>query len=186
MNLSLLRVLWTPIVAGFVVLVPGLLSLATGQVLLFPSLAPTAAIQAHNPADHAARFYNVVVGHLGGLASACAVVLTLGLADAPSVFVAQQVTPLRVVAAVLSVMLALFVEKLFHAFHPTAASTTLLVALGSFKPVWQDVAQITFGVLIVATVGEGFRRLSLHLHPRDETAPEQVMVSSGLHRRAHL
>ncbi len=100
MNLSFLRVLWTPLVAGFVVLVPGLLSLATGQVLLFPSLAPTAAIQAHNPADHAARFYNVVVGHLGGLASACIVVMTLGLADAPSVFVAQHVTPLRVVAAV--------------------------------------------------------------------------------------
>src|SRR4028118_1617910 len=93
MNLSLLRVLWTPVVAGFVVLVPGLVSLATGQVMLFPSLAPTAAIQAHNPNDRAAHFYNVVVGHLGGLASACAVVMILGLADAPSVFVAPHAPP---------------------------------------------------------------------------------------------
>lgn len=169
MKFPFLRVLWTPLVAGFVVLVPGLLSLATGQVLLFPSLAPTAAIQANDPHDRAARFYNVVVGHLAGLASACLVVMTLGLANLPSVFVTQHVTPLRVVAAVLSVMLALFVEKRLHAFHPTAASTTLLVALGSFKPVWQDVTQIVSGVLIVATVGEGFRRLNLRLHPHDAT-----------------
>jgi hypothetical protein len=89
--------------------------------------------------------------------------------------VAQHVTPLRVVAAVLSVALALLVEKVFHAFHPTAASTTLLVALGSFKPVWQDVAQITLGVLIVAIVGEGFRRLGLRLHlhsAQNESRPE--------------
>ena len=155
------QTLWTPLVAGFVVSVPGLLGLATGQVLLFPSLGPTAAIQAHNPEDRAARFYNVLVGHLGGLASACLVVLALGLADAPSVFVAQHLTPLRVVASVLAVMLALLVEKLLHAYHPTAASTTLLMALGSFKPNLQDVSQITLGVFVVAIVGEFFRRLRL-------------------------
>jgi hypothetical protein len=158
---DLLQALWTPLVAGFVVSVPGLISLLTGQVLLFPSLGPTAAIQAHNPEDRAARFYNVLVGHLGGLASACLVVLALGLADEPSVFVTHHLTPLRVVAAVLSVMLALLVEKSLNAYHPTAASTTLLVALGSFKPSFNDVSQIALGVLIVATVGEGFRRMRL-------------------------
>jgi hypothetical protein len=161
MKVAVTRAMWTPLVAGFVVLVPGLIGLATGQLLLFPSLAPTAAIQANDPQYRSARFYNVVVGHLGGLTSACMVVLALGLANDPSVFEMHHLTLLRVVAAVLSVMLALFIEKLLNAFHPTAASTTLLVALGSFKPQWPDVIQIVLGVVIVASVGEGFRRLRL-------------------------
>jgi hypothetical protein len=166
----LLQSLWTPLVAGFVISVPGLIGLVTGQLLLFPSLGPTAAIQAHDPEDRAARFYNVLVGHLGGLASACTVVLALGLANAPSVFVTQHLTPLRVMAAVLSVMLALVIEKLLNAFHPTAASTTLLVALGSFKPTLHDASQISLAVFIVACVGEGFRRLQLNssLEPAED------------------
>jgi hypothetical protein len=153
--------LWTPLVAGFTVLVPGLISLATGQLLLFPSLAPTAAIQANNPEDDSARFYNVVVGHIGGLASACLMVVCLGLANSPSVFEMHHLSGTRVIAAVLSVTLALFIEKALNAFHPTAASTTLLVALGSFKPTVRDASQIILGVLIVATIGEVFRRQRL-------------------------
>lgn len=152
--------------AGFVVLVPGLIGLATGQLLLFPSLAPTAAIQANDPEDRSARFYNVFAGHVGGLASACAVVTCLGLSDVPSVFETHHLSAIRVIAAVLSVTLALFIEKALKAFHPTAASTTLLVVLGSFRPTLHDAAQIVVGVLIVASVGEVFRRVRLRQSAR--------------------
>lgn len=153
--------LWSPLVAGLVTLVPGLVGLATGQILLFPSLGPTAVIQAHDPEQPSARFYNVLASHLGGLASAYLAVTLLGIAHAPSVFEARQLSVARVVAAALAIILAIGVEKLLRAYHPPAASTTLLAALGSFKPTLQDALSVVIGVLIVAGVGEGFRRLRL-------------------------
>jgi hypothetical protein len=43
---------------------------------------------------------------------------------------------------------------LLHASHPPAAATTLLVALGGFKPTVHDALIVIIGVLIVATIGE--------------------------------
>jgi hypothetical protein len=47
---------------------------------------------------------------------------------------------------------------ILKASHPPAAATTLLVALGGFKPTWQDAATVMIGALIVAIVGEMLRR----------------------------
>jgi hypothetical protein len=61
---------WAPLTAGVLTFIPGLLGLLAGQPWLFPSLAPTAYLQAARPQEPAARFYNTVVGHLVGLAAA--------------------------------------------------------------------------------------------------------------------
>jgi hypothetical protein len=45
-----------------------------------------------------------------------------------------------------------------RATHPPAASTTLLVALGSFRSTIHDGALIAIGVLIIATSGKAVRR----------------------------
>jgi hypothetical protein len=78
--------LWAPLIAGLITLIPGLLGLATGFVLLFPSLGPTALMQAHTPDHPAARLYNIIVSHLCAMLIGFALVLALGLAQTPSVF----------------------------------------------------------------------------------------------------
>ncbi len=154
--------LWSSVATGLIALVPGLVALATGQLLLFPSLGPTALIQAHTPEHPSARFYNIVVSHLSALGCSCLSVALFGLAQAPSVFELHHLSAARLGAAVLALVLGTFVELLLRASHPPAASTALLVALGSFKPTLHDATQVVAGVLIVATVGEGLRRLRLN------------------------
>lgn len=153
--------LWSPLVAAGVVLAPGLAALATSRLLLFPSLAPTAVLQAHAPAHPSSRFYNVVVSHVIGLAAAYGAVYLLGLAHAPSVFAVHAVSTARVAAATLAVGVGTLGEILLRATHAPAASTTLLVALGSFGATLRDAEDLVIGVLIVALVGEGARRLRL-------------------------
>ena len=157
--------------AALIVLVPGLAALATGRVLLFPSLGPSALHQALTPEHPSSRAYNVLVAHLLGVACGFAAVYAFGLVDAPSVFVAKSVTAAHVGAAVTAVAAATLLEIALHATHPPAASTTLLITLGTFKPTAGDVTALLLGVLIVAVVGELCRRLRLrqpHQHePRD-------------------
>ncbi|MBI3803108.1 MAG: HPP family protein [Nitrospirae bacterium] len=67
-------------------------------------------------------------------------------------------------AAVLATGLMLLGVLLLRASHPPAAATTLLVALGGFKVSLHTLTVVVSGVLIVALVGEGLRRLRLGSH----------------------
>ena len=149
---------WAPLVTALLTLAPGLVGIATGRILLFPSLGPSAFLQANQPEHPSSRFYNVVVSHLVGLGAAFVAVSLFGIAYAPSVFEMKQLTGDRVAAATLAVALAALAEKLLRAPHPPAASTTLLAALGSFHPTVRDATSVAFGVLVVAVLGELFRR----------------------------
>ncbi|HVX40625.1 MAG TPA: HPP family protein [Gemmatimonadaceae bacterium] len=153
--------LWSPITAAVVTAVPALAALASGQVLLFPSLGPSAVMQAHSPNHESSRFYNVVVSHVVGLAAADLCVFAFGVAHTPSVFQAHAVSGGRAAAAVLAILIGTAVELALHASHPPAASTTLLAALGSFRPTVHDTVLVVGGVLIVATAGEIARRVRL-------------------------
>lgn len=146
---------------ALVVLVPGVVGLATGSLLLFPSLAPSALIQAHTPEHPSARLYNVIVSHFGALLCAYLAVALFGLTQAPSVFELKSLSPARVGAAVLAVFLGTLLELVLRASHPPAASTALLVALGSLKPTVRDTTAVVVGVLIVGFAGEAVRRLRL-------------------------
>jgi hypothetical protein len=153
--------LWSPIAAALVLLAPGVLALLTGRLLLFPSLAPSAVLQAHRPNDPTSRPYHVVVSHLVGMGAAMLLVWTLGLSNAPSVFELHRVGLARMAAAVLAIALGTLLELLLRASHAPAASTTLLVALGSFPPTWGSAGLITGGVLATVVAGEAARRLRL-------------------------
>jgi hypothetical protein len=147
-----------PVGSALTTLAPGLAALATHTVLLFPSLGPTALMQAHARDHKTARPYNVIVGHALGLASGFLFVGLFGLKDSPSVFELHAVSAARVSASIAALALAALFEVLLDAAHPPAASTTLLASLGSFKPTWSQTAQVAFGVLIVAVIAEGVRR----------------------------
>lgn len=152
---------WSPIVSAVVVAVPGLIGLASGQLFLFPSLGPTAVMQAHSPRHKSSRLYNVLVSHFAGAAAAYFAVAAFGIAQGPSVFEMQTLTAARVGATVVALFLAVVAELALNASHPPAASTTLLVALGSFKAAWHDVAWLVVGIVVTGLVGEAVRRMRL-------------------------
>jgi hypothetical protein len=153
------EVVWLPLATVLILLVPGLLGLGASRVALFPSLGPTALTQVHMPRHPTSRFYNVVVSHLVGLGSAFLMVALFGLSQQRSVFEVGELTWPRVAASVLAVALAALLEVVLHASHPAAASTTLLVALGTFHPTRHDVSTLLLGILTVALAGEFLRRL---------------------------
>ena len=149
-----LLTLHTALVSAAVTAVPGVVALLTGQLLLFPSLGPTAVMVSYEPEHRSARFYNVIVSHIGGLLSGFAAVLLFGLAHAPSVFQLRVLSVSRVAAAAVAILLAILLELVLDAAHPPATATTLLAALGSFRPTWHDGLTVVAGVLIVAVAGE--------------------------------
>jgi hypothetical protein len=152
-------IVWAPIVAGLLMLITGLLGLAFRQPWLFPSLGPTAFLQAEQPEQKTAKFYNTVVGHLCGLVSGLLAVTLLGAATAPSVLSTGELTTVRVWASVFAIALNMLLGFLLKASHPPAAATTLLVSLGGFKPTFVDATQVVVGVFIVGLAGEIFRQI---------------------------
>lgn len=156
---------WSPLAVGALLGVVGLIGLAAGQPWLFPSLGPTAYLQAEQPGQKASRFYDTVVGHLVGFAAGVAAVLLFGASGAPSVLADKEVAAVRVGAAALSGVLTMLGLALLKASHPPATATTLLVALGGFEPTWRAPGQVAAGVAIVAALGEGVRYLRRRVFP---------------------
>ncbi|MEG3437267.1 HPP family protein [Pannus brasiliensis CCIBt3594] len=154
-------IVWAPIVASLLIALVGAIGLIAGQPWLFPSLGPTAFLQAEQPEQPTARFYNTVVGHAHGLVEGFLAVWVSGASAAPPVLSSHELTPARVVASVLAVGLNMLFGFLLKASHPPAAATTLLIALGGVKPVWRDAVTIAVGVIVVAIVGEFFRRFRM-------------------------
>jgi hypothetical protein len=139
----------------------GVLALLTGQPWLLPSLGPTAYLLAEMPAHPSTRPYNIIAGHVLGLAAGfVAVWVTGAVSDQAGV-----VTGARVGAAVLALGLTLLATLVLQAPHPAAGATTLLVALGALStPV--DALAVVMGATIVAAMGVGLRGLRLAWWPR--------------------
>jgi CBS-domain-containing membrane protein len=150
--------IWSPLTTGELVLLAGLFSLFLRQPWLFPSLGPTAFIQAHRPASSVARLYNTLVGHLIGIAAGFACVFIAGAADAPSVMTVGHAQLPRVCASALAVALTMLLQVTLRAYHPPAAATTLIISLGVIAATWRDALGLACGILVVAIAGELLRR----------------------------
>ncbi|MFC4453881.1 HPP family protein [Deinococcus sonorensis] len=152
---------WAPLAAGLLMLAAGLVGLGLQQPLLFPSLGPTAFLQAETPDQPSARPYNTLVGHLIGLLSGFLAVWLTHASSAPSVLSAHVLTAPRVWASVLAVILTLLGGLLLNASHPPAAATTLLVSLGGFPVSLHSAVTVMGGVLLVTLLGELLRQARL-------------------------
>jgi CBS-domain-containing membrane protein len=150
---------WVSLASAVALGVPGLVALLTHQLFLFPSLGPSAMMMMNHPELPSARPYNAMVGHLVGLGSGYACVFALGLAGTPSVFTLHAVLAPRVAAAVLAIALASALELVLRAQHPPGAATTLLAALGSFRPTWHDAGAVLAGVVTLVATAELLKRL---------------------------
>jgi hypothetical protein len=152
---------WAPAAAGGLMLLAGALAVVFVQPLLFPSLGPTAFLQAHQARSKASGLYATLVGHGVGIASGYALVLLLSPPASTALFKTHELTAARMWASVAAVAITLFVQLLMRAYHPPAAATTLLITLGGFAVSWHAVVVIAVGVLVVGFAGEGLRRLRL-------------------------
>jgi hypothetical protein len=148
---------WSPLVAGLLCLVVGMLGLVAGQPWLFPALGPTAFQQAYQVTSRSSSFYNTVVGHTIAIVIGYGMVELFALSPTSALFRTYELTAGRVWASTLAVTITLLVQLILKAFHPPAAATALLITLGAFSARWTDVLALFAGVLIVATLGEGLR-----------------------------
>lgn len=172
--------LWVPVVSALLVLLVGVIGLATGRPWLGPSLGPTIILVTMSPAHPTARAWNIAAGHLGGLAAGISAVMLLGAQSAPNPIETGELTAVRVAAATLAILLTAFVGILLRASHPPAAATTLLVALGAISQPAQILATI-IGVLMVALAGELVRRYRLDRPvPAERMAPPASVARSKL------
>lgn len=149
---------WGSIVAGGLILIVGLIGVASGRPLLLLSLGPSAFEHSEQPRQKSSRFYNTVVGHMVALGAGFLAVAIVNAWDAPPVLSTQTLTLVRAGASTLAVAITLAVITLLRASHPPAAATTLLVALGFFRT-RGDALTVILGVLILAVVGELARRI---------------------------
>ncbi|HET9085496.1 MAG TPA: HPP family protein [Candidatus Limnocylindrales bacterium] len=171
---------WVPFMSAALILLVGLLGLATGRPWLGPSLGPTVILVTMMPAHPTARGWNIIAGHLIGLAAGIAAVALLGAQNAPNPIQTGQLEPVRVAAATLAILLTSLGGIIARASHPPAAATTLLVALGAIAKPEQVLATIV-GVLIVAVAGEAVRRYRL-----DRPTPAERMAPPASAARVKL
>lgn len=151
--------IWAPVSAALLTAIAGATGLWAGLPWLFPSLGPTIFLQVHKPEQKSARPYNVVVGHAAGIIAAVIGVLTLGAGSAPPVLSSNELTWPRIWASVIAMGLTLLLQVPLKASHPPAAATAMLIALGGFSLTWRDMGVLAAGILLVALLGEGLRRL---------------------------
>ena len=84
---------WGPLAGAATLAAAAVSSLLAGTSLLFPSLGPTAALVATQPAAPASRLWNVLVGHLGGIVAGFVSLAVFGALQAPTLFREQVLDP---------------------------------------------------------------------------------------------
>jgi hypothetical protein len=152
--------LWAPLGEGGLILAVAAIGWATKQPLIFASLGPTAYELVEQPQLRSARPYNIIVGHVVGIACAFFALFVLKAWGAPNVLATGIVAPERLWAVTIAAALTTLITLLLKAGQPAAVATTLLIALGSMQTS-RDALAILVGVLIVTAIGVPLRRLRL-------------------------
>lgn len=140
--------------AAIVVAVTGGLGVVAHQPWLFPSLAPTAVLQATPSQRSQARPWKAAVGHACGVLFGCVGVLLTHAQHAPSVLANEHLGVTRLAAAVLALLFTMLAMKVARAWHAPAAATTLIFAEGSYHVTGHDVLLVITGVALTIALGE--------------------------------
>lgn len=135
----------------------GLIAWISRQPMLFASLGPTVYELIEQPHRKSARPYNVVVGHLTGVAAGFAALSITHAWYAPSVSGTTHVALIRVGAAAIAALLTVLGTLLLRATQPAALSTTLVIALGAMQQ-WKDGLLIMASIGLIVLLGEPLRR----------------------------
>ena len=163
MRRRLLNFFTIALAAGSVIALVGLLAIWVGIPLLFASLGPTVAIQASTPQQRIARPWNVAAGHLIALGIGVAALYASGAIAQPPFLDSHPLALERISAAAFALGIGLFIEFLFKASHPPAASTSLLVTLGAVQINERGIVAVVSGIFLVTVFGEAVRQLRLRV-----------------------
>jgi hypothetical protein len=137
--------------------ISGLAAHLLRQPLLFPSLGPSVFLFFEAPLNPQASPRNTLVGHGVALLAGYVSLAIFGLLAAPSVLEAG-VTPPRIGAAALSILITMALLILLSSPHPPAGATTLIVSLGLLTTPAQ-LAAMAAGVVLLTIVGWLMNRL---------------------------
>ena len=152
--------LWATLGEGGVVLALAAIGWATKQPLIFASLGPTAYELVEQPQLRSARIYNILIGHMTGLAAGFFALYVLNAWTAPNVLSTGTVSPPRIWAMTIAVTLTTFLILILKASQPAATATALLISSGAMQT-RQDAIAIVLGVLVITALGEPLRYLRL-------------------------
>lgn len=152
------NILYATLGEGALIVILGAIGWALHMPLIFPSLGPTAYEQVEKPTSPSAKLYNVVVGHLVAMGAAFLALWVLKAWTAPIVASAGFISPLRLAAAAIAVVVTVIVTLALKANQPASLATALLVSLGSMQK-GRDALAIVIAVLILAAIGEPVRRV---------------------------
>jgi hypothetical protein len=161
--------IWVPAVSATLVLVVGVISLATGQPWLTAGLGPTAFLIASHPGSSSTRFHAIVTGHAVAFVCAWFALLLLGATDSATLIGGHSIPVVRIWASAIAIAITALVQPSLRAYHPPAAATALLVTAGAYKLTWKTSFSMLAGVLVVALLGEWFQRIRLKERPARST-----------------
>jgi hypothetical protein len=159
--------IWATLGEGGLILAVAAIGWATREPLIFASLGPTAYELVEQPLARSARPYNVVVGHLIGLASGFFALYILKAWSAPEVLVTGGVSAERLWAVTIAATLTTILTLIARAGQPAAIATTLLVAMGAMQS-RRGALAIVAGVVIITVIGEPARLLRLRYQARKQ------------------
>ena len=152
---------WMPAVCGSLILLTGVMSLATDQPLLFVALGPSVVVIAGNPGHATARLRNIVVGHLIAIVCAWVAVMLVGAGSTSAFLTGGGSATARMWAGAIAVALTVVLQPLLRSYHPPAAATALLLSLGFAKFSLKPLSAMVAGVVVVAVLGAWFQRVRL-------------------------
>jgi CBS domain-containing membrane protein len=148
-----------PLLQAALLFVVALAGWLTHKPLIFSSLGPTAYEMIETPERQTARPYNIIAGHLTGVAAGFLALFLARAFTAPCTSTGTVAWP-RVVAAVIAASITVFITLLIRASQPAATATSLLIALGFFQH-WQDAILIMAAVVLMLIPGEALRKWRL-------------------------
>jgi hypothetical protein len=144
----------TVVQTAVVLAATGAFGFVAHQPWLFPSLGPTAVLQATPSEGRHAHPRSALVGHACGVICGCLSVLVVGARDAPGVIASGHLSVPRLAAAVIALASTTTAMVLLRSLHAPAAATTLLFAEGSYEVNARDVLLVLAGIALTVSMGE--------------------------------
>lgn len=136
----------------------GVMGLLVHWPLLFPSLGPTVILFFERGQRPAAWPRSTLIGHGIAIGAGWLSLILFGLLNEPNILITG-VTPLHAAATAFSVALTAFVKHLFHAPHPPAGATTMIISLGFFTTLPQ-LGVLALSIILVTIFGWSINRIT--------------------------
>ncbi len=144
---------------------------------LAPSLGSAVFTQLLHPEEKSATPYAILVGQVAGAAAGFAGVFIAGAVAVPPFMGGHPLDWARVLAIVITALLAAAAQVLTGALTPAGGATALVVALGAESADWHGVMHLAIGLVLVTILGEAARRAILR--QRREGQPRRAQVGQA-------